>query len=163
MRPRDRDPTQPEPVSSVRPHRRRLLGPGELGLLAGIALGGVVGALLRDVVLWAWPPPPGGFPWSTFVVNVSGSRVLRFLLVGLAERFPRGRLVRAVVGTGVMGAYTTFSTFVVEAAQLVRSGHAATAVVYLVASLTAGLVAVVVGVAAARLAAGIGRPRWEEA
>jgi fluoride exporter len=62
-----------------------------------------------------------------------------------------GRLARPVIGTGVVGAYTTFSTFMVESVLLVRAGDPAIAAIYLVASLVLGLVAVFVGMLGARV------------
>lgn len=135
--------------------RRRLAA--EAPVIGGIAAGGVLGALARDAVAYAWPAPAGSFPTSTLVINVSGSLVLAFLLVLLAERFPRSRMVRPVLGTGVVGAYTTFSTLMVEVDQLARTGHGALAVGYLVASLAGGLAAVVAGFAAGRAVGRAGR------
>ena len=68
--------------------------------------------------------PAGGFPWATFWTNVSGSLVLGALLWVLIERYPPSQYVRAFVGTGVLGVYTTFSTFSVETDVLVKDGHA---------------------------------------
>ncbi len=90
--------------------------------------------------------PAGGFPWATFVANVSGSLVLGFLLVLLLERFPPTRYARAFVGTGFLGAYTTFSTFSVETDLLLQDGHVAIAAVYVAASLAAGIVVAWLGV-----------------
>jgi CrcB protein len=137
--------------------RRRLAV--EIPLVAGVAAGGIAGALARDAVAHAWPVPAGSFPASTLVINASGSLVLAFLLILLAERFPRSRMVRPVLGTGVVGAYTTFSTMVVEVDQLARTGHGALAVGYLLASLGTGVAAVVAGFAAGRAVARAGRHR----
>lgn len=119
--------------------------------LAGLAGGGAVGALARYALSLAMPTRTGLFPWGTFVVNVSGSAVLGFLLVLLVDRFGGGRVVRRVLGTGFIGAYTTFSTFVGEAVLLVRAGRPGTAAAYVVASTLAGLGCAWVGMAAARL------------
>jgi CrcB protein len=81
---------------------------------------------------------------------VTGSAILGFVLVLLVEQFPKGRLARPIVGTGVIGAYTTFSTFEVDAVTLIRAGHPVTAGVYLVASVAIGLIAVWLGITAAR-------------
>jgi fluoride exporter len=82
---------------------------------------------------------PGAFPWATFWTNLSGSFILGLLLVLLIERFPPTRYVRAFAGTGFLGAYTTFSTFSVEADLLLKDGHTALATVYVLASLVGGL------------------------
>ncbi len=114
-----------------------------------------------DVGVW-WAPsramrcpspfrlPSNQFPWSTFLINVSGSALLGFLLVLLIEQFPRGRLVRPLVGSGVIGAYTTFSTFEVDTLLLFRGHQFGLGIIYLVSSLLAGLAAVWLGMNLAR-------------
>lgn len=120
-------------------------------LVAAVAVGGVAGALARDTLYLAWSTPPGTVSWATVVINLSGSLVLGALLVVLAERFHRNRFARPLLGTGVIGAYTTFSTFMVQTAELVRDGHDLAAAIYLVVSLVGGLAAAAGGMAAARL------------
>ena len=90
-------------------------------------------------------------PWGTFLINVSGSAVLGFILILLIEQFPRGRLARPVIGTGFIGVHTTFSTFMVAAIVLIRDGRPENAVAYLVGSVSAGLLAVGIGMTSARL------------
>jgi CrcB protein len=94
---------------------------------------------------------PGTFPWSTFAVNVSGCFVLGALLTLIVERWPPSRYVRAFAVIGFLGAYTTFSTYTVEAVTLSKDGYAAVAAAYVAASLVVGLVAVYLGIALARL------------
>lgn len=130
--------------------------------LAAVAAGGVVGALARYGVARGLPTASGHFPWSTFLVNVTGSLLLAVLLTSIVERLPRGRLARPLLGTGVIGAYTTFSTFAVDAVLLVRDGHAGTAALYVVVTLAGGLAAATAGVAATRGALR-GRPAGEGA
>jgi CrcB protein len=93
---------------------------------------------------------PGTFPWSTFTVNVTGCFVLGILLTLIVERWPPSRYVRAFAVIGFLGAYTTFSTYTVEAVTLTKDHHANIAAAYVVASLVAGLLAVAAGVALAR-------------
>ncbi len=81
---------------------------------------------------------------------MSGALVLGFLLMWLVQRFPTDRYVRPFAGTGFLGAYTTFSTFSVEADLLIKDGHTPTAMAYVIASLAVGLAAVWVGALAAR-------------
>jgi CrcB protein len=124
----------------------------EAVIVIALACGGVFGAVSRYGVSLALPTETARVPWGTFLINVSGSAALGFLLVLVIDRFPRGRLARPVLGTGFLGAYTTFSTFTVEAIDLVRAGHAATALVYLAGSIFAGLLAVWAGMTSARMA-----------
>jgi CrcB protein len=121
-------------------------------IVLAVGIGGVFGAAARYAVSLAIPTPTGGFPWSTFLINVTGSAVLGALLVLLVDRFPRTGLTRPVVGTGVIGAYTTFSTFEIDAVSLVRAGHPETAALYVVATVMVGLVACWAGMTGVRSA-----------
>lgn len=129
---------------------RRGLNPQAL-IVASLALGGALGAVARYAISLGLPSGPGRFPWGTFVTNISGSFALGFLLVLIIEQFPRGRLARPVIGSGFLGAYTTFSTFMVEAVELVRDGDPGIAAAYLVASLVVGLFVVWAGMMSARV------------
>ncbi|HTU36610.1 MAG TPA: CrcB family protein [Acidimicrobiales bacterium] len=133
-----------------RRRRRRMLRP-QVVIVGALAVGGSIGAVSRYAISLALPTVTGRFPWGTFVINVSGSFVLGFLLITLIEQFPLGRLARPVIGTGIIGAYTTFSTFMTEAVLLVRAGDPALALAYLGASLVVGLVAVSAGMLGARV------------
>ena len=109
-----------------------------------IALGGLVGALLRWSVVEA-VGPVAGFPWPVFVLNVVGSLVLGAAMVASRQR---GITVwRDGVGIGFCGGLTTFSTFAVEAAGLVRDDRAALALGYVSSSVVAAVLAVVAGAA----------------
>jgi len=119
-------------------------------VLAAIALGGALGAPARYGVAEIVHVAPGSFPWATFWTNVSGSFALGAMLALVLERFPPTRYVRPFVATGFLGAYTTYSTFAVETDLLVKDGHAGIGLVYAVASLVAGFVAVWAGIVAAR-------------
>jgi CrcB protein len=121
------------------------------GVLAVIALGGMLGATARFKLAEALPTKVGQFPWATFWTNVSGSFVLGFSLVVLLERFPPTRYVRPFLATGVLGGYTTMSTYMVETAVLLKDGHSATALVYCASSLVVGLAVAYAGIVMARL------------
>ena len=82
------------------------------------------------------------FPWTTFWINVTGCALMGVLMVLVTERFTVHPLVRPFLGTGVLGGYTTFSTYAIDATRLFDGGHAGVAVVYLVATLLAALIAV---------------------
>lgn len=140
-------PAPTPPGRAGRTRRRR----ADVVLVVAVGCGGALGALVRYLVLQAVPTLTGRFPWGTFAINVSGSALLGFLLVVVLEAFPRGRLARPVLGTGILGAYTTFSTFCVEAVQLIRAGAPAVAAAYLVGSLGAGLAAAWLGMISARV------------
>ena len=121
-------------------------------MLAVIAVGGMLGAAARFELSEALPANEGHFPWATFWTNLSGSFLLGFLLIVLLERFPPTRYVRPFLATGILGAYTTMSTYIVEMALLVKDGHAATGVLYGFGSLAAGVFLAYAGIVLARLA-----------
>nr|WP_246416413.1 CrcB family protein [Nocardioides luti] len=108
-------------------------------MVAAVALGGALGALLR----WALGqlvPDGSGFPWTTFAINVSGSFALALLPALAAVR--RSALLTVGLGTGVLGGYTTLSAYSEQARALLADGHAAMAAAYLLGTLVACLVAV---------------------
>ena len=120
-----------------------------------VAIGGAIGAVLRWELARA--VVGDGFPWATFVANVSGSLVLGVVLVG-GEVIARSsgavqwhRLWRPFMATGVLGGFTTFSTFVLELNRI----DAGTALLYLVSSVGLGLGAFAGGNALARRVFGV--------
>ena len=119
-------------------------------VLAVVATGGMLGAAARYGVNQWIPTAPGGFPWATFWINVSGSLLLGVLLVVIVERLRPTRLLRPFLATGVLGAFTTMSTYQVETALLAKDGHIATAVLYSAGSLVAGLAAAWAGLGLGR-------------
>ena len=122
-----------------------------------IAVGGALGALARYAVSTAWPPAPGTFPWATFAINVTGCLLIGSLMAVLTDFAGRPhRLIRPFLGVGVLGGFTTFSTYTVEAQRLISAGHPQLALAYLFGTLAAALVAVQIGIVAARL---LTRPR----
>jgi CrcB protein len=125
-------------------------GPRPLATVAAIAAGGALGAPARYELGLAWPTSADGFPWATFVTNVSGCLLLGLLLVLVLERWPPTRYLRPFAATGFIGAYTTWSTFVVEVSVLAKDGHAGVALLYAAASLLGGLAATVAGMRLAR-------------
>jgi CrcB protein len=111
----------------------------ERPVLAVVFGGGVAGGLARYGVTSAWPTPAHGFPWATFSVNTPGAFALALLVVFLAEVWSPHRYTRALVGTGFLGAFTTFSSVVVGVDQLAAAGYRRTAVIYLASSVLATL------------------------
>jgi len=127
-------------------------------VLLAVATGGVLGSLARYGVGQLVPTATHGFPWSTLLVNVSGALLLGILMVLLHQRFPPSRYARAFLGTGFLGAYTTFSTYMVETALLAKDGYAQRATAYLLASLVVGLLASWSGIVLGRSLGSRGRP-----
>jgi CrcB protein len=121
----------------------------QLRVLAILA-GGAVGALARAGVAEGLPHTAGEWPWATFGVNLAGAALLAWLTTRLGEMVAPTRYWRPLVGTGVCGALTTFSTFQVETIQLADDGHASLALAYVAASLLAGMALAAAATAAAR-------------
>jgi CrcB protein len=109
------------------------------------ALGGALGALSRWGVVLALPRSSGGWPWATLTVNLAGCLLIGVLLAVLAARRPDDDRLRAFLGAGVLGGFTTFSSFAVEVADLLRAGTPLIAVAYVVVSVLGGLLAVAAG------------------
>ncbi|WP_329469712.1 CrcB family protein [Streptomyces sp. NBC_01723] len=112
-------------------------------VLGVVALGGAIGASARyGAFLW-WPNAAGGFPWTALVVNAAGCAVLGVFMVVLSDVWAAAhRLVRPFLGTGVLGGFTTFSTYAVDTRQLIDSDSARTGLAYLGLTPLAALTAV---------------------
>ena len=109
-----------------------------------IVLGGAVGTTLRAALETAYPSAVGSWPWATFVINVTGAFLLAVVLETLSVLGPDegwSRRVRLGVGTGLLGGFTTYSTFMVEAARLGRAGEYVTTLAYVAASILLGVAA----------------------
>ncbi|MEV6163495.1 fluoride efflux transporter CrcB [Streptomyces sp. NPDC052052] len=111
-------------------------------VVAVVALGGVIGACARYGATLIWPTAPGGFPWVTLVVNVIGCAVIGVFMVVISDMWTAHRLVRPFFGTGVLGGFTTFSTYAVDIERLVDAGRAGAGLAYLALTLCAALAAV---------------------
>ncbi|MHB1594634.1 MAG: fluoride efflux transporter CrcB [Streptosporangiaceae bacterium] len=119
--------------------------------LAAVGAGGALGSTARYLVELAVPTVPG-FPWPTFTVNVVGSFVLGLLMVYLLDVWPPRRELRLFLTTGIIGGFTTFSSFATEVALQLHAGGIALADAYALSSLVAGVAAVWAGVMTARFA-----------
>ncbi len=119
-------------------------------VLAAIAAGGMLGASVRLGIARWLPTRPGRFPWSTWWTNLSGSFLLGLLLVVLLERFATSRHLRPFLATGILGAFTTMSTYQVETALLLRDGHPVTGVAYGTLSLAVGIALAYAGLCVGR-------------
>lgn len=116
--------------------------PLHLSILALVALGGALGAAARFGLGEAFPDAGDSFPWTTFGINVAGSFVLAMLPALSAVR--RNPLLPPLLGTGVLGGFTTLSTYSEQARQLAADGAVGVAAVYVVGTLAACLLAVAV-------------------
>jgi CrcB protein len=110
--------------------------------LAAIFVGGAIGALARYGVGRALAHDPGSWPWATFLVNVAGALLLGYLTTRLQERLPPTAYRRPLLGTGLCGALTTFSTMQVELLQMLDAGEDGLAAGYAAASIAAGVLAI---------------------
>ncbi|WP_329362453.1 fluoride efflux transporter FluC [Streptomyces sp. NBC_01483] len=136
------------PTPSREPFRSRL----RQGVVAAVAVGGVLGGSARYVLGLTFPTPRGTFPLTTFAINVSGAFLLALLLVYVLEIWPPTRYVRPFAGVGFLGAFTTFSTWMVDTDRLLSHGHYAVAALNVFGSLFAGLAATGLGLAMGRVA-----------
>jgi len=129
-----------------RPPRPVHLRASSLGL---VALGGAVGTGIREALALTWPAPAGGLPVTILLINLVGAFVLGALLEALALRGPdegRRRGIRLLVGTGVLGGFTTYSALATDAAVLTGSALGV-ALAYAALSIVAGAVASLAGIA----------------
>jgi CrcB protein len=112
----------------------------------------MVGALARYAIATVWPHPGTAFPWSTMVINISGCLLIGIFMVLIADVWPGQKLLRPFLGTGVLGGYTTFSTYIVDAQHLLEQNAAGIALLYLAATMIGALAAVFAGTALTRAA-----------
>lgn len=125
--------------------------------LAGVAIGAAAGATARFVMYQVLPSGPPGFPLATFAVNLTGSFLLG-VTMGALQRYQAGHRVRSLVAAGVLGTYTTFSTFIVDAALLLHGGRWGLAAAYVGASVAGGLGAAWTGLRTGRIPGRPGKP-----
>ena len=118
----------------------------EAARVALVAAGGAVGAAVRWQVGETAPVRAGAFPVATLLVNVAGAGLLGYLVGRVPVRGARSEAVRLALGTGVLGGFTTFSTFAVEVA---RGAPLAYPVVAVLAGVGAAVVGLALGAAAA--------------
>lgn len=151
-------PAETDALTSARPATRRprgASGPGAADL-AAIAAGGGLGGVARYLVSQALPAGHG-FPWAIFAVNASGCLLLGMLMVYLLEVWPPRRFLRPFLAIGLLGGYTTFSTYAAGVMTLL-TGHApALADAYALTSILAALIAVWAGMKVARALSRPGR------
>lgn len=123
---------------------------GQACAVLAVAVGGAVGSLARYGLNRALPHPDGGFPTATFLANVLGCLLIGALLVTLTGLPRAPRWLRPLLATGVLGGFTTFSAYAVEAQTLLTGGRAWLALGYLAGTLVTAIAATGAGIALAR-------------
>jgi CrcB protein len=118
--------------------------------LAAVFVGGAIGTLARAGLATLAASEPGRWPWPTFIVNIVGAFLLGYFATRLLERLPVSSYRRPLLGTGLCGGLTTFSTMQVETVKMLERHHYGLAIGYTVASIAAGLLAVYVATAMVR-------------
>jgi fluoride exporter len=118
--------------------------------LAAVFVGGALGTLARAALEALAEPDPGRWPWPTFTVNIVGAFLLGYFVTRLLERLPVSSYRRPLLGTGLCGGLTTFSTMQVETLKMIEHQHYGLAVGYVSASVAAGLAALYIATALAR-------------
>jgi fluoride exporter len=124
--------------------------------LAAVFVGGFIGTIARFGLAEALPVSPGEWPWATFAVNIVGAFLLGYFTTRLQERLPLSSYRRPLLGTGLCGGLTTFSTMQVELLHMLDGDDLALAAAYALVSVVAGFLAVAVAtnlVRRARIAA----------
>lgn len=118
--------------------------------VAAVTLGGCIGGPLRYLAGEVFPVRSGQIPWTILVVNVLGAALLAVLLAFVLEGVATRPYVREFAGIGILGSFTTFSTWMVQSQTLIDDGRPELAIGYLGASLLLGLLAAVAGLALGR-------------
>ncbi len=123
--------------------------------VAALLAGGFVGTVLRALAVDAWVHDPASWPWATFATNVAGALALGAVVAVLAARPTASLAWRPLLGTGLCGGLTTFSTLQLELVRMVDGGAVGLACAYVAISVVIGLGAVVLGL---RLGAAVPGP-----
>ncbi|WP_415941899.1 fluoride efflux transporter CrcB [Streptomyces sp. 067-1] len=148
-RPQVDEPTDPD-VDLHMPAQRRQSWREQLPIVAAVALGGGIGTAARYGASLLWPVTVGDFPWTTLCVNAVGCAVIGVFMVVISDVWAAHRLVRPFFGTGVLGGFTTFSTYAVDIQRLVDEGEARSGLAYLAVTLVAAIAAVWLAVTVTR-------------
>ena len=121
-----------------------------ISTLASVAFGGAIGALARHGLAVALPHEAGSFDTATFLTNLVGSLLIGIFMVTITEVAPRGERLRPFLGIGVLGGFTTFSTYIVGIGRAANAGAALLALVFAFATMAAALLAAALGMYATR-------------
>ena len=133
-----------EPTLAPRARRPFFRMPVHPSWLVAIFVGGAIGTAIRAAISAAFPHAVGAWPWAIFIINISGALILGALLEFLALAEPDAgwrRLARLTIGTGVLGGYTTYSTFALDIVTESSEGALLLAAAYALASVFLGVTA----------------------
>ncbi len=146
-------PTDPDVDLHV-PSQRVELRRHPATVLGAISIGGGAGAAARYGLGEAFTVGTSSFPWTTFFINVAGCLLIGFLMVLVVTVWPEQRLIRPFFGVGVLGGFTTFSTYIVDVQRLLSHGRPLVGLGYLLLTAVFALLAAWVGL-------GLGRAVFE--
>jgi CrcB protein len=118
---------------------------GRLPVLAVIAAGGAIGSVARYGLAVALPHRAAEFPWATFITNTAGCFAIGVLMVVVSDVLTGRPLLRPFLGIGVLGGFTTFSTYALDFQRMVDGGARGAAVLYLAGTVVAALAAAYAG------------------
>lgn len=121
-------------------------------LVPSIAAGGAIGSLGRWGISQAAPHPDSGFAWATLGVNLTGSLLLGLVMALMLSIWSHTHHLRPFLGVGVLGGYTTFSTYELDTRGLVATGHPGEGFLYVGVTVACGLLAVLAGLGLGRAA-----------
>ncbi|MEU1281017.1 fluoride efflux transporter CrcB [Streptomyces sp. NPDC005805] len=148
-----REPLDPDVDLSVPAQRAEFTGRGRWAVLGAVAVGGAAGAVARHGAEVLWPAPAGGFPWAVLGVNLLGCALIGVLMPLVAEDGRAAHpLVRPFLGVGVLGGFTTFSTYAFDTVDLLEHGRPGPAVLYAAGTAAGALLAVWTAASATRAA-----------
>ena len=146
--PRSADPYSDDVIAGREPGAPIVRGQGTA--VTVVALGGAIGAVARYEIGLLAPAAHGTFPTSTFLINVVGSLLMGVLVVMVTEARDAHPLWRPFLGVGILGGFTTFSTFSLDGLQLLQERHLAVGGLYLAGTVLACVAAAATGLVATR-------------
>jgi CrcB protein len=115
-------------------------------ILGAVGVGGALGSMARYLIAgWVQSPAWTGFPYGIFIVNVTGGFIMGVFTEAMALRFNVSPEMRAFLTTGILGGYTTFSTFSLEAAMLIERHAYGQAAFYIAGSALLSVIALFAG------------------
>ena len=144
-------PAADGPPARPAPRRSRLTLPrADRREIAAIFAGGALGTLVRAALAEAFPHAATAWPWPTFGVNIAAAFLLGYFVTRLQERLPLSAYRRPLLGTGLCGGLSTFSTMQVEILKMINGGAWGLAAGYAATSIAAGYAAIHLATAVVR-------------